>query len=1098
MPVRKAKNISEGLEKTGVLLRYFSTFAFSIGIALYESWELTLVICAAAPVLASINFLFARINSKLSTRLDEEKAKIDSLVNEVVGSIRTIRSLPESFKFEQDRFKSRLRRTRSLTFRKSFLEGVNRGLSAIVIFSTYALGLWFGSTLVQVQKLSGGSVITTFFCVLLGVANLANAQPAIYSVVLARRAAFEIFQIISRKSQINSLTDKGKKFKFSGKIEFKCVSFRYPSRPSVLVLNKLSFVVEPGMKVAFVGPSGSGKSTITALLLRFYDPEEGNILIDGHDIRTINVHWLRHQIGTVLQEPVLFSGTIAWNISLGRRLKPVESGVKEAARISNALKFITEFESGFQTVVGEKGFLISGGQKQRIAIARAVFGQPSIFLFDEATSALDSKSKKKLFRNIERSFPATTSLIITHRLEDIRRVDMIFFLVSGTIAIKGTFDEVCDRKEFLSEFGEMLSSHQSDAIHVISPEMIFFNNLESVELSSKSNRKPILQRDVPWFRLFKMNMRQMPWIFFGLLGSLVFGVSQPVLSIMISEVMDLFLKTNITNYDAQIRWWCFGMFGLGVSTLVGSLVHSWSLSKNGQSFTAHLRKKIFFSILRHKIEWFDRQENQPSSLSELLSVETPLVEGLIGPRLSSLLHLVSSSLTGLAIGFISGPFLTLALFVYVPFVAIGTALDRVTDTKGLWKKSSFLVQSAQANLIEVVCNIRTVASLGCERDVLEQFRHKLRTPLKIAILLGHNSSFAQALGDGMMFVVQGLVMWLGGWMVTKGGGSEINNDSQVYRLTYKDFFRVLTAAVLTGLSISSALQMRIEFKKTKIACERVFTIIDEEIESDIGPEYGPTFDPMNFLNRNCAIEFRNVCFAYPTRIAQLVLQDVSFRILSGQTVAFVGGSGCGKSTLIQLILRFYLPQRGKIYLGGRKLEKIYRSWLCNLIGYVGQEPGLFGGTIAENIRRGCPSASIEQVKEAARLADVTSFVSNLPEGLDTEIGPLGGFLSGGQRQRIALARAIINDPPLLVLDEATSALDFSSEKVVQKALKSVSYGRTTVIASHRLNCVIEADWIFVFKDGNIVEEGTHQDLLNLGGHYIQIFESQLANQGLIE
>jgi ATP-binding cassette subfamily B protein len=232
-----------------------------------------------------------------------------------------------------------------------------------------------------------------------------------------------------------------------------------------------------------------------------------------------------------------------------------------------------------------------------------------------------------------------------------------------------------------------------------------------------------------------------------------------------------------------------------------------------------------------------------------------------------------------------------------------------------------------------------------------------------------------------------------------------------------------------------------------------------------------------------AIEFEAITFHYPSRPKQAALQDFSLKIAAGQTVALVGPSGAGKSTVFQLLLRFYDAQQGRILLDGVATRDLALGDLRQRIGIVPQDAVIFSSSALENIRYGRPDASEAEVKAAAQAAFAHEFITTLPQGYDTFLGERGVRLSGGQRQRIAIARAILKNPPLLLLDEATSALDAESERMVQAALESAMHGRTTLVIAHRLATVQKADRIVVVDQGRLVEQGTHTELVALGGVY---------------
>ena len=242
-----------------------------------------------------------------------------------------------------------------------------------------------------------------------------------------------------------------------------------------------------------------------------------------------------------------------------------------------------------------------------------------------------------------------------------------------------------------------------------------------------------------------------------------------------------------------------------------------------------------------------------------------------------------------------------------------------------------------------------------------------------------------------------------------------------------------------------------------------------------------------------SVVFSDVNFYYPSRPKHQVLNGLSFKIDKGNVVALVGSSGCGKSTVGNLLERFYNPVNGAVYINGLDIKKVSPNDLRKQIGLVDQQPRLFATSIIENIRYGRPTASDEEVFEAAELANADEFIKSFPDGYETQLGEQGSQLSGGQRQRIAIARAILKDPSILILDEATSALDANSERQVQEALSRVMKGRTVLVIAHRLSTIIDSDLICVINRGKVVEKGDHQELMRMNGEYAKLFRKQQRN-----
>ena len=365
------------------------------------------------------------------------------------------------------------------------MAGLGFGGANMSLFCTYALLFWYGSRLIEKGEVTFENMMVSILSLMLGALGLGQALTDLGDQKAGLLAAKRIFKAIEQgeKSPIDGLSSSGLQpsERPRGQIELRHVRFRYPSRPDVDVCKGYSLSIEPGEVVALVGPSGSGKSTIMSLLLRFYDPIEGQILLDGQDIKSLNVRWLRSQIGYVGQEPCLFSGSVASNIAKGRAshvgehqgvftveeanqarnddevskaadeevgLKPGSEfppeDVVQACIASNAHEFITKFPDGYATDVGESSIMVSGGQKQRIAIARALIKKPAVLLLDEATSALDATSERMVQESIDalQKSKTQTTIVIAHRLTTIRNADKIAVIDKGSVVQLGNHDQL--------------------------------------------------------------------------------------------------------------------------------------------------------------------------------------------------------------------------------------------------------------------------------------------------------------------------------------------------------------------------------------------------------------------------------------------------------------------------------------------------------------------------------------------------------------------------------------------------------------------------------------------------------------------------------
>jgi ATP-binding cassette subfamily B protein len=313
-------------------------------------------------------------------------------------------------------------------------------LATVGAFGSVSAVLWFGGRMVVANEMTVGALASFILYTLIVAMSLSALADLWSDFARARGASERVFELMDRLPTVDA-GGGARLDRVEGRLEFSGVGFSYPSRPEARVLDDVNLELEPGTVVALVGPSGAGKSTVAALLLRLYDPDDGAIRLDGHDIRSLDARWLRERIGTVAQEPVLFSTSVAVNIRYGRP-EASDAEVEAAARAANAHDFITALPEGYATEVGERGVRLSGGQKQRVAIARALLKDPPILLLDEATSSLDAESESLVQEALERLMARRTSLVIAHRLSTVRNADLVVVLDGGRVIETGTHDQL--------------------------------------------------------------------------------------------------------------------------------------------------------------------------------------------------------------------------------------------------------------------------------------------------------------------------------------------------------------------------------------------------------------------------------------------------------------------------------------------------------------------------------------------------------------------------------------------------------------------------------------------------------------------------------
>jgi ATP-binding cassette, subfamily B, bacterial len=427
--------------------RQIVTLIAGIAVILFISPRLTVFMLATFPVLILSAMVFGKFIRKLSKKAQDALADANVVVEETLQSINIVKAFTNE-RFEIGRYSSALDRVIGNALHAAKYRGAFVSFVIFALFGGILGVLWFGAGMVVNGTISVGEL--TKFVLFTGfIGGAVGGMGDMYAQIQRTIGASErIREILNEKSEIEVSGNAVSTPHIEGDITFRHVKFSYPSRPDVGVLKDISLEVKAGRKIALVGHSGAGKSTIVQLLMRYHQPESGQILIDNQAIESFDLTGLRQNMGVVPQEVILFGGTIAENIAYG---KPGASDaeIREAARKANALDFILSFPEGLQTIVGERGVKLSGGQRQRIAIARAILKDPAILILDEATSSLDAESEKLVQEALDELMKGRTTIIIAHRLATIRKVDLIYVLSGGRIIESGRHEELAEMEEGL-------------------------------------------------------------------------------------------------------------------------------------------------------------------------------------------------------------------------------------------------------------------------------------------------------------------------------------------------------------------------------------------------------------------------------------------------------------------------------------------------------------------------------------------------------------------------------------------------------------------------------------------------------------------------
>ncbi|XP_076895976.1 ABC transporter B family member 21-like [Bidens hawaiensis] len=1085
-------------EKVGKFIQLVAAFVGGFAMALCRGWLLTLVLLTTIPPMVISGGVMSVMIAKMASCGQTSYAKAANVVEQTIGSIRTVASFTGEKKAVADYNKS-LVDAYNASVHEGLVTGFGMGALSLIVFCSYALSLWYGAKLVLEKGYTGGDVVAIVFAMLTASMSLGQASPCLSAFAAGRAAAFKMFETIDRKPEIDTYDTKGKILNdIHGDIELKDVYFRYPTRPDEEIFSGFSLCISSGTTVALVGESGSGKSTVISLIERFYDPQQGEILIDNINLKEFQLKWIREKIGLVSQEPVLFTSSIKDNILYGKDDASMDE-IRVAVELANAAKFIDKLPQGLDTMVGEHGTQLSGGQKQRIAIARAIIKNPRILLLDEATSALDAESERVVQEALDRIMVNRTTVVVAHRLSTVRNADMIAVIHRGKMVEKGSHSELVQDPEGaysqlikLQEVNndsmphnledqdkELTSAKISRHRHSKSrsfglPPQIDDQPPESIEKDTDEPSKH--PPKVPLRRLAFLNKPELPVLIIGSIAAIINGSLNPLLGIMLSSMIKTFYEPP-EKMKSDSKFWALMFLILGLVSFTVYPGRSYLFAVAGSKLIKRIRSLCFKKVVSMEVGWFDRPENSSGAIGARLSVDAASVRGLTGDALGQLVQNLAAAVVSLIISFAACWQLTLIVLTLIPLMTF-SAYAQLEFIKGFSADAKLMYEEASQVASDAVGSIRTVASFCAEEKIMKLYRNKCEGPKRAGIKQGLISGIGFGASLFFIFCLYAASFYAGARFVEAG-------------LTkFEDVFKVFFALTMAAMGVSETSALAPDTSKATNSAASVFAILDRESEIDPSDESGLTLETVKG-----DIEIRNVSFTYPTRPDVHIFRDLCLTIHSGKTVALVGESGSGKSTVIQLLQRFYNPDSGCITLDGTELHKFQLKWLRLHMGLVSQEPVLFNDTIRANIAFGKDGDATEaEILAASELANAHNFISGFAEGYNTMVGERGVQMSGGQKQRIAIARAIVKSPTILLLDEATSALDAESEGVVQDALDKVMVNRTTVVVAHRLSTIKGADNIAVLKNGVIVEEGKHEKLISIeDGFYASLVALHMSS-----
>ena len=909
-----------------------------------------------------------------------------------------------------------------------------------------------------------------------------DLRALLHNGMMSRAAADDIFALLNARPKVDQpATPVDVDSPITPIVEFDSVSFAYPGgrRPAH---RGLSFRVQAGERVGFVGESGAGKSTIVRLLLRFYDPDRGVVRIGGHDLRNLGADNVYPNVAVVNQDTYLFHGSVEDNLRFGKSDASADE-IEAAARAANAHEFITRLPDGYATVVGERGIKLSGGQRQRIAIARALLRDAPILILDEALSAVDAENEAVIQSALDRLMQGRTTLIFAHRLSSVIGAERILVLDKGAIVEVGDHASLMQaRGAYFRLMGaQAQEGAQSDVSlavtadgHVEPGDVPREIPLEDVQADdARAHAEPtdaILRAEgMGWTGVFRELLRHVvPW-------KAKFSI---VLGLGIARVMALVGVGTLSALAvaAVKRGEPFAPYlvALAVVAPLSGVLHwleSWFAHDMAFRMLAEMRIALFNKLDRLAPAYLVRRRT--GDLVGMATHDVELVEYFFAHTVAPFLVavLVPAAVVGTLAWF--GWPMALALAPFLAVVAISPFLvRRRIDVLGSRAREAFGDMNAHA--------VDTIQGLS---EILAFQRTKARGEEFVARIKRHTALRLPFYADlTRQTAILEAVTGLGGLVVVAAGTHLVATDA----LDPAILPMLTLLAMAAFLPVSEIAHIGRQLADTLGATRRLYAVHNEVEAVTDGPGVGARLS-----SGGVEIEVRDISFSYLGN-RRLALDGATFTVPAGTTLALVGPSGAGKTTAAHLLMRFWDPGSGVVRFDGHDLREYRLDDLRDRVALVTQDTYLFNETLRANILIAKPEATAAELDEAVNRASLGPFVEALPDGLETRVGERGVRLSGGQRQRVAIARAFLKDAEVLILDEATSHLDAVNEQAVRHALEELMTERTTIVIAHRLSTVRNADRIVVLDAGRTTEIGDHDELLAKGGLYSRLVARQMA------
>ena len=1124
----------------------------SLAVMLWLAPLLALVGIVVVPVLIALSYRMRSRVFPASWDGQQREGEVVQMVDEGLNGVRVVKAFgQESRELRRVTEASRvLYGSQMRTVRlESRFQPVLQAMPALGQVAILALGGWM--TMRHEISLGTFLAFSTYMAQLVSPAQrLAN----VITIAQQARAGVErIFQLLDLRPAIADRPGAEDLPEVRGEVAFSDVRFGYQEGEPVL--DGFDLTVGAGERVALIGPSGCGKSTALMLLSRFYDPQAGAVLVDGHDVRDVTLASLRHRIGVAFEDSFLFSESVRDNIAYARPDATLQE-IVAAARAAGAHEFVEELPHGYDTTVGERGLSLSGGQRQRVALARALLYDPAILILDDATSAVDAHTEEAIHASLRKLTADRTTILIAHRRSTLHLADRIVVMDRGRVVEQGTNEELMERSDLyrslLDGLEEAAAAAVGDRIEALAAidgattAAAWKRGVDGAQTGRRTINRggfgaPSLGMGLGGGGNLRANLAPTPRLMAQLaalppvrdtaevdlaaesqpdrhfsLRRLLLEFRRPLGAGLVLVIVDalaslagpLLVKYGVDNgVRAGSQAALFGVSGIYLAVtladMIDEIAETFVSGRAAQRIMLSLRIRIWAQLQRLSLDYYESE--MAGHIMTRMTTDVDQFESLIeNGALSALVSLVTFVGVGAALLVINLELGLCTLSVVIPLALSTVAFRRRAVV--LYNEARDRISIVNADFQESLSGVRESQAFVHEGQTIRRFHRLGNDYLESRVAAQRLVAIYFPWVQFLSGVAGVIVLGVGASMIDRG---ELTTGALIAFVLYIDLF---------FSPIQQLSQVFDAWQQTTISVSRIGELMRTDT---LTPD---TEHPLRLGRLAGEVRFEEVHFAYPeparTRASRArrgpkdarlpvaagatgdrppeALRGIDLRIAAGETVALVGETGAGKSTLVKLLARFYDVNSGSVTVDGYDVRQLGIHDFRSQLGYVPQESFLFTGTVRDNIAYGRPEASDAEVEAAARAVGAHELVAALPGGYLHELAERGKSLSAGQRQLLALARAQLVDPAVLLLDEATSNLDLVTEARVNAAMDRVSHGRTTIVIAHRLQTAMKADRIVVLNAGRVAEIGHHDELLAAGGRYATMWEAfETASTGAL-